>query len=73
MDDNSTVERLRGDVIGSDAVLDGPFGARRLVHADFTASGRCLESVERYLREHVLPFHANTHTESSGTGRTPRR
>ena len=65
----STIERIRSAVIGDDAVLDGPFGPRRLVYADYTASGRALSFIEDYIRERVLPLYANTHTEASATGR----
>jgi selenocysteine lyase/cysteine desulfurase len=60
---------VRGSVIGDDRELPGPFGPRRIVYADHTASGRALTFVEDYIRDHVLPWYANTHTESSGTGR----
>ena len=62
------IERIRDSVIGDDAVLDGPFGPRRLVYADYTASGRALSFVEDYIRDRVLPLYANTHTEASATG-----
>lgn len=62
------VETIRGSVIGSDYVVPGPFGHRRVTYADYTASGRSLSFIEDYLREVVLPLYANTHTESSGTG-----
>ena len=62
------IDRIRGSVIGDDAVIDGPFGPRRLVYADYTASGRALSFIEDYIRERVLPLYANTHTEASATG-----
>jgi selenocysteine lyase/cysteine desulfurase len=62
------IERIRGSVIGDDVLLDGPFGPRQLVYADYTASGRSLSFVEDYIRERVLPLYANTHTEASATG-----
>ena len=62
------LERVRRGVIGEDAVLDGPYGRRRITYADYTASGRSLDFIEDFIREHVLPHYANTHTESSGTG-----
>ncbi len=62
------LERVRRGVIGEDAVLDGPYGRRRITYADYTASGRSLDFIEDFIREHVLSHYANTHTESSGTG-----
>jgi selenocysteine lyase/cysteine desulfurase len=64
----SLIERIRDSLIGDGAVLDGPFGPRRLVYADYTASGRALSFIEDYIRERVLPLYGNTHTEASATG-----
>jgi len=62
------LERVRDAVIGDGHMLDGPFGLRPVVYADYTASGRSLTFLEDFIRERVLPTYANTHTESSGTG-----
>lgn len=62
------IETIRAGVIGGKDVVDGPFGPRPVVYADYTASGRSLSFIEDYIRSAVLPLYANTHTESSGTG-----
>lgn len=60
--------RIRESVIGDDQVMYSPFGPRRVTYADYTASGRAVEFIERFIHDEVLPRYANTHTESSGTG-----
>lgn len=62
------LETIRASIIGDEHVLEGPFGPRRVTYADYTASGRSLSFIERFITDEVLPLYANTHTESSGTG-----
>jgi selenocysteine lyase/cysteine desulfurase len=62
-------EYLRGQVIGADAPITTPFGERLMVYADYTASGRCLDLVEKYL-QNVQRNYANTHTEDDISGRS---
>ncbi|WOJ92299.1 aminotransferase class V-fold PLP-dependent enzyme [Congregibacter variabilis] len=62
------IQRIRESVIGRYLPLQTPFGQKPLVYADYTASGRSLSFVEAQLQRTVLPFYANTHSESSLTG-----
>lgn len=62
------LQRLRDGLIGEGAPIKTPFGTKALVYADYTASGRALWQVERFMLERVLPYYANSHTEGSFCG-----
>src|SRR5207248_2084185 len=47
-----------------------PEGPRRILYADWAASGRAYLPIEKYLLEEVLPFYGNTHTHTTVTGAT---
>jgi selenocysteine lyase/cysteine desulfurase len=63
---------LRKQIVGIDSTFDTPFGKRLMVYCDYTASGRCLHFVERYLQG-LQRIYANTHTEDDLTGRSMTR
>jgi selenocysteine lyase/cysteine desulfurase len=65
---STLIDRIRHSVIGDKYGIQTPFGQKPLVYADYTASGRSLGFIEDFIREQVLPFYANTHTETSFTG-----
>jgi selenocysteine lyase/cysteine desulfurase len=71
--DTPLLQQVRASVIGDDVLVTTPYGQRRVTYADYTASGRSLEFLERFIHDEVLPRYANTHTESSGTGRQTSR
>ncbi|MDP4217563.1 MAG: aminotransferase class V-fold PLP-dependent enzyme [Bacteroidota bacterium] len=61
---------FRANIIGQQQYYDTPFGSKRILYADWTASGRAYRPIEEELLDRVLPFFGNTHTESTVTGRT---
>jgi selenocysteine lyase/cysteine desulfurase len=65
---NALIGKIRDDVIGQRCAISTPFGVKPLIYADYTASGRSLGFIEDLIREQVLPFYANTHTETTFTG-----
>lgn len=67
-DGERLIETIQNSIIGADQIIEGPYGARRVTYADYTASGRSLSFIESFIQREVMPFYANTHTESSGTG-----
>jgi selenocysteine lyase/cysteine desulfurase len=67
-----TFDFLRSQIVGIDSAFETPFGRRLMVYCDYTASGRCLLFVERYL-QHLQRIYANTHTEDDLTGRSMSR
>ena len=65
---NSLINSVRHSIIGDKQCVKTPFGDKPLVYADYVASGRSLTFIEDFIRDHVLPYYANTHTEASFTG-----
>jgi len=60
---------FRKEVIGIDQWYDGGYGPRKLIYADWIASGRLYRPIEQVMQESVGPFIGNTHTETSEVGR----
>lgn len=61
-------DRIRTGLIGDSIQIEGPFGKKPLIYADYVASGRSLTVVEDFVREAVLPYYSNTHTQASYCG-----
>jgi selenocysteine lyase/cysteine desulfurase len=55
-------------IIGHDYSFNGPFGQKKLIYADWIASGRLYEPIEQLLSHQFGPLVGNTHSESSMTG-----
>jgi len=53
------------NIIGRDLIFDGPFGKRKVIYCDYTASGKSLKFIEDFIISVVLPHYGNTHTTTS--------
>ena len=62
------ISKIRESVIGERQLIPTSFGMKPLIYADYTASGRSLAFIEEFISTQVLPFYANTHTETSFSG-----
>ena len=60
---------FRSHIIGVNQDFESPCGRQRLLYADWTATGRAYRPIEIALQENILPYFANTHTDTSFTGR----
>lgn len=66
--EESYFSEFREKIIGYNAQIVTPYGKQPLVYADWTASGRLYEDIERKITEELGPYAANTHSDASTTG-----
>lgn len=59
---------IADNIIGRSVPFETPFGTKAQCYADYTASGKAIESIETYIRNEVMPTYGNTHTTTSVTG-----
>ena len=62
--------QFRQHIIGIGQHFHTPYGEKKIVYADWTASGRLFAPIEEKMRSGFGPFVANTHTETTVTGTT---
>lgn len=65
---NEHFQRFRKNIIGDDLVITTPFGKKRILYADWIASGRLYRPIEEQIMNIFGPYVGNTHTETSETG-----
>ena len=63
-------DRFRKNIIGIDEHFSGPYGRKKIIYSDWTASGRLYQKIEDILQNQIFPFVANTHTGTNTTGAT---
>lgn len=61
-------QKFRENTIGIDSTFESPFGQKKIVYTDWTASGRLYRPIEDKMLNDFGPFVANTHTETNITG-----
>ena len=64
----SYFEQYRRNTIGYRQTFRTPYGEKRILYADWTASGRLYGPIEEKMRDVFGPFLGNTHTETNITG-----
>jgi selenocysteine lyase/cysteine desulfurase len=60
--------QFRNNIVGIGQEFDSPFGRKKIVYTDWTASGRLYRPIEEKLLNDFGPFVANTHTETTVSG-----
>ncbi|NUY79849.1 aminotransferase class V-fold PLP-dependent enzyme [Flavobacterium sp. MAH-1] len=60
--------KFRNHIIGISQEFDSPFGTKKIIYTDWTASGRLYRPIEEKLLNEFGPFVANTHTETTVSG-----
>ncbi len=66
----SYFEKFRKNIVGIDQTFTTPYGEKRIIYADWIASGRLYGPIEDKIKNVFGPFIGNTHTETSVTGTT---
>lgn len=61
---------FRRHTVGIGRQIITPYGRKPLLYADWTASGRLYEPIERRIQDALGPMISNPHTESNTTGLT---
>ncbi|ARF09729.1 aminotransferase class-V [Indivirus ILV1] len=57
-------KKIKKLIIQQEPEIITPFGKKKAVFADFTASGRPSPIIEKYITENILPYYSNTHSNA---------
>ncbi len=60
--------KFRNNIIGIEQEFNSPYGTKKIIYADWIASGRLYMPIEDIFLKNIFPFVGNTHSESSVTG-----
>lgn len=64
----NSFEKYRNNIVGIEQEFESPYGVKRVIYADWVASGRLYRPIEEKILNDIGPFVGNTHSESSVTG-----
>ncbi|RAV05640.1 aminotransferase class V-fold PLP-dependent enzyme [Paenibacillus sp. YN15] len=67
-DEEAAFAAVRRNIIGGDRIIRTPGGPRKMIYADWCASGRLYGPIEDYMKHYIGPLVGNTHTGSNATG-----
>ncbi len=68
MDLEKYFKPFRDNIVGIDSEFQSPFGKKKIVYADWIASGRLYAPIEDQIKNIFGPNVGNTHSEASYTG-----
>lgn len=61
---------FRKNIIGNEQFFHTPYGKKKILSADWAASGRLYMPIEEKILDQFGPYVANTHTETNITGKS---
>lgn len=61
-------QQFRENIIGINQEFNSPYGKKKIIYTDWTASGRLYRPIEEKMMNDFGPFVANTHTETTVSG-----
>lgn len=59
---------FRNHIVGIDQEFKSPYGIKKMIYTDWTASGRLYRPIEEKILNEFGPYVANTHTETTESG-----
>lgn len=60
--------KFRKGIIGDNLHFETPYGRKKMIYADWIASGRLYKPIEDRISKTIGPFVGNTHTETTESG-----
>jgi len=61
-------QQFRNNIIGIEQEFVSPYGKKKIIYSDWTASGRLYRPIEEKMMNEFGPYVANTHTETTVSG-----